>query len=144
MTSLPESVKKAVCYIYTHTYINIYLYIHTYINIYIYSLDFLHCMKFTGMHDFMHCMVIFLFFPLLFFVVFCHSFLIGFLKSKSCEPCGLMFESCSRPQGAVSQLVRLFGHKKAHSPPPSVSDCHSSYSSFSSSSLPPLSSARSE
>lgn len=47
-------------------FIYIHIYIHTYINIYIYSLDFLHCMKFTGMHEFMHYMVFSFFFFFLF------------------------------------------------------------------------------
>lgn len=48
--------------IFIFIYIYIHIYIHTYINIYIYSLDFLHCMKFTGMHEFMHYMVFSFFF----------------------------------------------------------------------------------
>lgn len=67
--------------IFIFIYIYIHIYIHTYINIYIYSLDFLHCMKFTGMHEFMHCMTFFLPFFLIFFVIFCHPSSIGFLKS---------------------------------------------------------------
>lgn len=71
-------------------------------------------MKFTGMHEFMHCMIFFFFFLSWFL-----SFLLGgfFLTGRSCELRGQMFESRSRPKAAVSQSVCLFGHKKAHSPP---------------------------
>ncbi|KAI4826889.1 hypothetical protein KUCAC02_030319 [Chaenocephalus aceratus] len=111
-----KNVKVDLCYyrniyiyiytyihIYTHTYL--YLYTQIYKYLYIYILDSLHCMKFTGMH----CMVFFFF--LLHFC--CCCFLFDWcLEERSCEPRGLMFESRSRPQAAVSQLVHLFGQQK--------------------------------
>lgn len=98
-------------YIYISIYIYTYLYTHIYKYLYIYSLDFLHCMKFTGMHEFMHYMIFIFFFSLIFFLLFSSSLLDWFLE----EPCGLMFESCSCPKTAISQLVHLSipGHQTA-------------------------------
>lgn len=69
-------------------------------------------MKFTGMHEFMHCMIFILFIFFSFFLLLFSASLLGWILE---EPCGLLLESRSRPQAAISQLVHLSisGHKTA-------------------------------